>query len=55
MPIQNCQKDGKPGFKWGPEGFCYIFEQGNKESIERARKKALEQGRAIEASKEENK
>lgn len=49
MPVKRCTKDGKPGYKWGDEGKCYSYTSGNKESRERAKKKAAEQGRAIEA------
>lgn len=53
MPVQPCQKDGKPGFKYGPQGTCYTYEQNNTQSRVAARQKAEEQGRAIEASKHE--
>jgi hypothetical protein len=49
MPIKRCQKDGKPGYKWGDAGTCYTYTSGNKESRERAKKKAREQGQAIKA------
>lgn len=51
MPIMRCQKNGKPGFKWGERGTCYTYTPGDKAGRERAREKALVQGRAIEASK----
>lgn len=50
MPVQSCQSNGKPGFRWGQRGKCYTYTPGNKESMERARNRAQEQGRAIEAS-----
>lgn len=43
MPLQRCQVNGKKGWKWGSSGKCYTGPG--------ARTKALEQGRAIEASK----
>lgn len=43
MPIMTCSKDGKPGFKFGAGGTCYIGDG--------ARARAERQGRAIEASK----
>jgi hypothetical protein len=43
MPLMKCQVDGKQGWKWGESGKCFSGSQG--------RSKALEQGRAIEASK----
>lgn len=50
MPVQRCEKDGKPGYKWGQEGFCYTYTPGDDRSELRARDKAEEQGRAIEAN-----
>jgi hypothetical protein len=38
-----CQRDGKSGWKWGESGKCFTGSNG--------RAQALEQGRAIEASK----
>ena len=43
MPAKRCQKDGKQGWKWGDSGTCYTGRD--------AKRKAEEQGRAIEASK----
>ena len=48
MPVKTCVSEGKPGFKWGDEGKCYTYMPGNEEAKERAKKKALRQGRAIE-------
>lgn len=39
MPIQDCQVDGKPGWRWGASGKCYTGK--------RARARALRQARAI--------
>jgi hypothetical protein len=49
MPVQRCQKDGKPGFKWGQDGTCYTYS--NNAERDKAAAKAARQGRAIEASK----
>lgn len=49
MPVQSCQKDGKPGFKWGRQGACFTYTPGNTASRNRARAKAARQGRAIKA------
>jgi len=49
MPVKRCQKNGKPGYKWGDEGFCYTYTPGDARSLERAKKKAAEQGAAIKA------
>lgn len=50
MPIKRCQKDGKPGFKFGTSGKCFTYTAGNAASRERAKKKAQAQERAIRAS-----
>lgn len=50
MPVQRCQKNRKPGWKWGKEGKCYTFTPGDEESRERAKRKAKEQGQAIKAN-----
>jgi hypothetical protein len=46
MPVQECQLDGKSGYKWGREGKCYTHND-TPSSKKQARKKALEQGLAI--------
>lgn len=51
MPLKKCQKDGKPGYKWGDGGVCYPYTANDKSSRERAKERAERQGRAIEASK----
>lgn len=51
MPIQTCQLEGKPGYKWGDSGKCYTYKQGNKTSEAIALAKAQVQGRAVEANK----
>lgn len=43
MPVKRCQRDGKPGWKWGDQGYCYIGSD--------ARERALAQGRAIQANR----
>jgi len=53
MPVQECQEDNKPGFKWGITGKCYTYTEGDDASRKKARENAGEQGRAIEASKDE--
>lgn len=49
MPVKTCNKDGKPGYKWGNKGHCYTYTPGNEQSRKRARNKAIKQGRAIHA------
>lgn len=51
MPVQRTQANGKPGYRWGTEGKVYTYTPGNKDSRERAKRKAEAQGRAIEANR----
>jgi hypothetical protein len=53
MPIQTCQSNGKPGFRWGSAGKCYTYEKGNEASRRRAIALAERQGRVIEMKKNE--
>ena len=50
MPVQRCEEDGKPGFKWGRGGKCYTYSRGNLRAKARARLKAEWQGRAAYAA-----
>ena len=47
MPLIKCTKNGIVGYKWGKSGKCYTGKD--------AKKKALEQGKAIEISKKKTK
>ena len=49
MPVKKCTKDGKPGYKYGDEGYCYTYASGNEKSRKSAKQKAHLQGSAIEA------
>ena len=51
MPIRGCTMSGKPGYKWGDSGTCFPYTPGDDESRSTARKKAAEQGRAIQVNK----
>ena len=54
MPLMKCQRDNKPGWKWGQSGFCYTYTAGSKTSEEKAKAKAKKQGRAIQVNKSIN-
>lgn len=51
MPIKECSENKKPGWKYGNEGFCYVYEDDNPDTVEdnsmRAKKKAIKQALAI--------
>jgi len=51
MPLQRCQKNGRPAFRWGKTGKCYAYRESDPASRRAARERALRQARAIEASK----
>lgn len=50
MPIKPCSADGKPGFKWGDQGTCYTYTEGNEAEKVRAKAKAAQQAAAAFAS-----
>jgi hypothetical protein len=47
MPVKQCQLGGSPGYKWGSEGKCYTYTEGNEGSKKKAKKAAIVQGLAI--------
>lgn len=47
MPIQRCNINGKPGWRWGKKGNCYLYDPTSKSAETKARKKAESQGMAI--------
>lgn len=47
MPVNPCSENGKPGFKWGDAGKCYLYTANNESSKKEAKKKAIAQGLAI--------
>lgn len=52
MPVQNCTKNNKPGYKWGEQGTCYTYTPGNTKERMEARLKAEAQRYAIRKSQE---
>ena len=44
MPVNPCSENGKPGFKWGDSGKCYLYEKDNPKSMGEAKRKATIQG-----------
>lgn len=47
MPVNSCNSNGKPGYKWGDAGKCYIYDSKDESSKKAAKKKAIAQGIAI--------
>ena len=47
MPVNRCQLNNKPGYKWGDSGKCYTYVPGNRSSETKAKDKAVKQGIAI--------
>lgn len=51
MPVQECQGDGgKPGYRWGSSGACYVYSPGDEAGRKKAKQKAYIQGSAISHS-----
>jgi len=44
MPLNECQLDGKPGWRWGQSGKCYVYTPGSEAGSRLARARALKQG-----------
>ena len=50
MPVKPCREKGKPGFKWGDSGKCYVYTAGDITGKNRAKASAERQGRAVNAN-----
>jgi hypothetical protein len=50
MPVRRCVREGRPGFKWGDVGRCYVYTPGDRTSRDRARARAERQDRAARAA-----
>lgn len=50
MPLQRCQLEGKPGWRWGDAGACYTYTPGVPSSEAAAKKKAMAQAVAMSYS-----
>jgi hypothetical protein len=51
MPLQRCTTDGKPGWKYGDSGACYVYTSGDDASEKEAKRKAVKQAIAIGGGK----
>ena len=51
MPLMRVRAGGKPAYRWGHHGKAYTYTSGNRRSREKAKKRAIEQGLAIEYRK----
>lgn len=48
MPLMRCEgEEGRPGWKWGDSGKCYLYTAGDEESEAAARRKAMAQASAM--------
>jgi len=50
VPVQECEENKKPGYRWGSSGRCYTYSADDEEARKRAKQKAAIQGYAIEMS-----
>ena len=46
MPIQDCNLNELPGYKWGQDGKCYTYTPDNEGERRNAKKNAIIQGYA---------
>ena len=46
MPIQDCNLNELPGYKWGQDGKCYTYTPDNERERRNAKKNAIIQGYA---------
>jgi hypothetical protein len=49
MPVQSCNQNGRPGYKYGESGACYTYSPGDESGRKKAKQKAFIQGAAIAA------
>ena len=45
MPTLSCEKDGSPGFKWGPDGVCITYDPNSEISKIKARERRWQNGK----------
>lgn len=50
MPINHCESNGKPGFRYGNHGKCYTYTEGSEASKKAAKEKAILQGVAVRST-----
>ena len=43
MPLERCEAEGKPGWRWGKTGKCYGYAKGDKAGSLAAKKRAIKQ------------
>jgi hypothetical protein len=47
MPVNKCEENGKPGYRWGNSGKCYTYTPGDEGEKAKAKQMAFNQGLAI--------
>lgn len=52
MPLQRCEEEGRPGWKWGEAGKCFTYAPGSAAAEKLARQRAMAQAVAISHSQE---
>jgi hypothetical protein len=50
--IKKCQSNGKQGYKYGDNGRCYTYPEGDEQARKDAKQKAIAQGVAIRKAQE---
>jgi SPP1 gp7 family putative phage head morphogenesis protein len=51
VPLEHCQIEGRPGWRWGNAGHCYGYQPGSEESEKLARAAAMRQAYAAEGER----
>jgi hypothetical protein len=51
MPEQACTENGKNGWRWGTQGKCYVYPDGDEKASGKAKQQAFLQGAAITKGK----
>ena len=46
MPVNSCNENGKPGYRWGNSGKCYVYSPGSEVARKKAKQRAYLQGAA---------
>lgn len=47
MPLQTCELNGDPGYRYGSNGKCYTYKAGDEEGRKQAKRKSIIQGTVI--------
>lgn len=52
MPLQRCEEEGRPGWRWGQAGKCYTYAPGSAAAERLAKQRAMAQAVAMSHQQE---